>query len=353
MATRRGFLAGLIASGIAPAATWADAGNPSFLSAARTPDGAYVLVGLDGQGAERFRIPLPTRGHAAAAHPTRPHAVAFARRPGTYAVVLDCQSGDVIARLNSPSGRHFYGHGTFDATGDLLFTTENDYELGQGRIGVWDARHGYVRVTEMPSNGVGPHDLRLMPDGTLVVANGGIDTHPASGREKLNIPTMRPNLSYLEFDGRLIEQIEPDDHLASIRHLSVRADGLVAVGMQWQGDMATSPPLVATHSRNGPMQYMGDGVEVEGYVGSVAFSGDGSRVAITSPRAGEAQIFEAASGAILERMSNRDVCGVSALGRDMVLTNGAGQVYQLAGDASLLSSHDLSWDNHLVAVGNV
>jgi hypothetical protein len=32
----------------------------------------------------------------------------------------------------------------------------------------------------------------------LVVANGGILTDPGSGRAKLNIATMRPNLSYLD-----------------------------------------------------------------------------------------------------------------------------------------------------------
>ena len=83
MTTRRQFLAGVLASGLAPAPTWADAGRPRFLTAAKTPSGAYVLVGLRADLTEAFRLPLPTRGHAAAAHPKRPEAVAFARRPGT------------------------------------------------------------------------------------------------------------------------------------------------------------------------------------------------------------------------------------------------------------------------------
>lgn len=349
MATRRDFLAGLMAAGMAPGPTWADASSPSFLSAARTRAGDYILVGMDQSGDERFRIPLPARGHAAAAHPTRPQGVAFARRPGTFALVLDCTTGDVLARLDSPQGRHFYGHGTFDVAGDLLFTTENNYDAGQGRIGIWDVRRGYVRIGEIASHGVGPHDLRLMPDVTLVVANGGIDTHPASGRQKLNIPTMRPNLSYLDMDGTLLDQVEPSHPHASIRHLGVRGDGLVALGMQWQGDVAGAPALVATHRRGEGLRILGDQSGLAGYVGSVAFSGDGSQIAITSPRGGEAQVFAAATGQQLGRFEKADICGVAALDRGVILTNGQGGVF--GSGAQILAQHDLAWDNHLVAIG--
>ena len=128
MASRRSFIAGMLAAGLVPKPTWAEAGNPAFLSAAMKPDGSHVLCGLSEYGAITFEIALPDRGHAAAAHPTLPEAVAFARRPGTYAIVLDCRNGQTKARLDAPAGRHFYGHGTFSENGDLLFTTENDFD---------------------------------------------------------------------------------------------------------------------------------------------------------------------------------------------------------------------------------
>lgn len=350
MTSRRGFLIGFMATGLAPLPTWADAGDPSFLSAARTPGGNYVLVGLDDAGAERFRIPLPARGHAAAAHPLRPEAVAFARRPGTFAVVLDCRSGDVLAKLNCPKGRHFYGHGTFDRLGDMLFTTENDYHSMRGCIGIWDARRGYIRIGEIASHGVGPHDLRLMPDGTLVVANGGIDTHPASGREKLNIPTMRPNLAYISVDGFLLDQVEPSHHHASVRHLSVRPDGLVGVAMQWQGEVTSAPALVATHLRGEDMRAIGDGSGLNGYVGSIAFSGDGSRLAITSPRAGVAQVFDTTTGFVAFCVHEADICGVAAWSSGMIFTSGQGTVFDLVKGKLANAMHDLMWDNHLVKI---
>ncbi|MEM1102192.1 MAG: DUF1513 domain-containing protein, partial [Pseudomonadota bacterium] len=245
MPARRAFLAGLLATGLAPRATWAEAGSPAFVSAARRRDGSFALYGLTTSGEITFEVPLASRGHAAAVHPHRPEAVAFARRPGTFAIVLDCASGAVRARLRTPPGRHFYGHGVFSAEGDLLFTTENDYDNARGVVGVWDARQDFRRVTEFSSGGVGPHDIKRLPDDTLVVANGGIETHPETGRLKLNIPTMRPNLAYLAQDGALETHttLSPELHKASIRHLAVGAGGRRPRGFQGpRGGCGARPP---------------------------------------------------------------------------------------------------------------
>ena len=152
MATRRGFLAGLLAAGMAPRATWAGLGSPAFLSAGKAPDGSYLLAGLNAGGEILFRLPLPARGHAAAAHPHRAEAVAFARRPGRFADVIDCRDGGVRTRITPPDGHHFYGHGCFSPDGTRLFTTENDFENARGIIGVWEASAtGYRRIGHFAS----------------------------------------------------------------------------------------------------------------------------------------------------------------------------------------------------------
>ena len=155
MTSRRAFLSGLLASGLVPGASWAQAGAPAYLSAARLPSGDYALFGLDCAGALRFQVPLPGRGHASAAHPTQPLAVAFARRPGTFAIVLNCANGQVAQELQVPSGHHFSGHGTFSADGMYLFTSENDFDKGQGAIGVWHVQRAFQRVATLPSGGGG------------------------------------------------------------------------------------------------------------------------------------------------------------------------------------------------------
>lgn len=356
MANRRQFLAGLLAAGAMPQPTWADAKNPTYLSAAGVPNGDYALFGLDHIGDILFQIPLPARGHAAAAHPRRPEAVAFARRPGTFALVIDCSKGLFSVRLDAPEGRHFYGHGVFSADGQWLFTTENDYESGEGRIGVWDASRDYKRVDEFSSGGVGPHDIKLIPNTqTLVVANGGIETHPDSGRTKLNIPTMESNLAYIQ-DGEVVEvaQLAPEYHKNSIRHLAVADNGQVALGMQWQGQDSFPPALVGLHTRSEEIKLLptSDPVPLRGYVGSITFSNDQNTVAVTSPRGGTVQMFNAIDGAPTRTVRISDVCGISADSAGLIVTDGLGRILTISDELPVLRhTHPSKWDNHLVKVG--
>lgn len=354
MSGRRQFLGGLIAASLLPKPTWADAGSPAFLSAAARADGSYVLCGISADLDIRFERPLPARGHAAAAHPSLPEAVAFARRPGTFAIVIDCMTGTEKARLTTPVGRHFYGHGAFSADGSLLFTTENDFEAGRGRIGVWDTRAGYARVDEWDSGGIGPHDIKRLPGtDTLVVANGGIDTHPDSGRTKLNIPTMEPNLAYIDHgEVSEVSKLPTALHKNSIRHLAVGPEGQVAFGMQWQGDGPVST-LVGVHRSGSAMTLMDapqDAVrDMQGYIGSIAFRADGKTIAVTSPRGGLLQLFDAEAGQLVQSVAFEDVCGVAALGEHFAVTSGAGAMRPTDGTQLRPGVHTaLQWDNHLI-----
>ena len=358
MPTRRLFLAGLTASAALPRVTWADAGAPAYLAAARDASGACRLCGLDATGHILFDLPLPDRGHAAAAHPERPEAVAFARRPGTFALVIDCVRGTETARLEAPPTRHFYGHGAFSSDGAILYTTENDLETLEGRIGLWDAADGYARIGDVPSGGIGPHDLLRLPGTeTLVVANGGMATHPDSGRVTLNLATMRANLAYLDPDGR-IETVElaPEMRLNSVRHLAVGTSGLVAAAMQWQGPEAEHPPLLLTHRRGEPPRLMAapepEHRILAGYAGSVAFSGDGEEIAITSPRGGGLHRFSRRDGSFRGAAAVPDVCGVARHpGGGFLLTSGTGAVGTLLGATpELVSRSGRNWDNHVVDI---
>jgi len=305
----------------------------------------------DGFADPVFDLPLPERGHAAAAHPRRPEAVAFARRPGTFALVIDCAAGREIARLDAPLGRQFYGHGAFSADGARLYTTENDYEAASGVIGIWDAAAGYARIGEVPSGGIGPHDVKRLPDGRLAVANGGIATHPASGRAKLNLATMRPNLAILSAAG-VVEAVltlpEPL-RLNSIRHLALRPDGLLAFAMQWKGDEAAAPPLLGLWRAGEPLRLLEAPAPLarrtRGYAGSVAFSGDGARLAFTAPRGGLALVFDAETGRFLDMIEALDICGVAPMGDGFLFTTGEGR---LIGGMGAPSVEQLAWDNHLV-----
>lgn len=356
MPSRRHFLAGLAAATGLPRMGWAAAGSPAYLAAARDPSGAYALFGLDDTGHDIFRIPLPDRGHAAAAHPTAPEAVAFARRPGRFALVIDCVQGRVSHRLDAPEGRHFYGHGAYLKGGAILATSENEIDTGEGRIGLWSRAQGYARIGEIASGGIGPHEIRRWAEDVLVVANGGIRTHPDSGREKLNIEDMRPNLSYVSFSGEMLEQVElPDDlHLNSIRHLALAPDGQVAFAMQWQGEPGEGVPLLGLH-RRGQAAILAEAdlaeqIAMEGYAGSVAFAADGKSVGITSPRGGRLHVFNGTAG-FLASHRRADVSGLAPGRGGFVATDGLGGILSLQ-DATLsgLTTATRAWDNHLVAI---
>lgn len=351
----------LLATGAALMAprAWSAAGAPAYLGAARLADGAHALIGLSAAGGEVFRLPLPARGHAAARHPGRPEAVVFARRPGTFALVIDCAAGVERVRLAAPPGRHFYGHGAFSADGGLLYTTENAFESGEGRIGIWETA-GYRRIGEIASGGIGPHEVLLMPGGVrLAVANGGIRTHPDAGRAKLNLATMAPNLAYLDAaSGRIAEVAEPpaDLRMNSIRHIAARADGTVAAAMQWEGAALEAPPILALHRPGSGLQMLplADPLQrrTRGYGGSVAFAANGAHVAITAPRGNLMAVFAVEGGASSGLIEAEDVCGVAAAAGGFMASTGLGHLLAVEpeGRAARLGGIAGAFDNHLVAV---
>jgi hypothetical protein len=354
MATRRGFLAGLLISGALPRLAWADLGHPAFLAAAKDATGDYALHALSAKGESLFHLPLPGRGHAACAHPVRAEAVAFARRPGTFALVLDAGTGRELARLTPPEGRQFNGHGAYSADGSVLYTSEVIAAGSAGRVGLWDSE-SWQRIGEWDSGGIGPHELRLTPEGGLVVANGGIETDPED-RAKLNLEGMRPNLTWLDGMGAIVAQaaLGADLQQNSIRHLALGPEGQVAFAMQWEGDPAETVPLlgicVAGESPALCPPLEAEALLMQGYAGSIAWNRGAGRIVLTSPRGGVAMVFEA-SGQPVASHRRADVCGAAALGEGFVLTDGGGAIWALSDRGlSLLAQHALSWDNHLVAL---
>ena len=157
-------------------------GRPGNFSAA--------LFTLDG---DVQAVELPGRGHDIALKPDGGEWVAFARRPGRFGVAIPPGTRAPVWFAAKP-GRHFFGHGVFSADGKLLYATENDYERAAGMIGVRDATGGYQQIGEFPAHGMEPHDIALLGDGrTMVIANGGIRTHPDRGDDELNLPEMQPS----------------------------------------------------------------------------------------------------------------------------------------------------------------
>ncbi|PRY24199.1 hypothetical protein CLV78_10363 [Aliiruegeria haliotis] len=351
---RRHFLAaGSAALLTAPA--WASLPPADFIAAGARPGNSTWLVGLTATGEVPFAFPVPGRGHAAAVHPERAEAVAFARRPGRFAVVIDCSSGTEIARLDSPADRHFYGHGAFTADGRFLLTTENAYDIPDGRIGIWDAEKGYARLGEFPSGGIGPHEVIRLPDGIFAIANGGIQTHPDFARKKLNIPAMQPNLTYVDAEGAILEQVTPPEDLRrnSIRHLAADRSGQVAIALQWQGAPFSQVPLIARHQRGEPLRFVTHPqmAELKHYAGSIAVSSDGSEIALTGPKGNRVLFFDATTGAPGPVRSWDVASGAATTAEGVAITvKGGVRIGTSVQSRFIPVTGDWAWDNHLVAL---
>ncbi len=329
-----------------------------FLTTAKSGS-RYSGTVVDRNAGEQWSLDLPGRGHGGAIRPGHAHCVIFARRPGTFAIVADRTDGRLLHTLSSPAGRHFYGHGCFSADGRHLYTTENDFDGECGVIGLWDASDGYRRIAEFESFGIGPHDIRMMPDGkTLVVANGGILTHPDTGRHKLNIPDMEPSLVFLDRrDGRRLQTcvLPREMRKLSIRHLAVGRDGTVFAAMQYEGPSEDHPPLIVKVYRDRPtLMSAPPGVQkdMKNYCGSIALDISGRIAAATCPR-GNMVTFWTADGEFSHTVEIRDGCGIAAGSStgEFLLSGGAGDlVFYNARERKVRHRNvDRSrrWDNHI------
>ncbi len=360
---RRQFLLALASAPLYGPALATPAAPPiRYLSARADAAGQHHLTAFEASGQLLFDLPLPGRGHGIALHPHRPWAVQVARRPGRYLLVVDLEQGRQLHALASRPDRLFQGHGLFSADGRYLFTTESDIEHGRGYLGVRDTQQAFQQVAEWSIAGVEPHDLRLIEGGaTLVVADGGMRTHPDAERTVLNLDTMEPALIYLSAsDGRLLERVTlaPNLHQNSIRHLAVAADDTICCVMQFQGSKREQPPLVALHRRGGAIQLLAAPAEIQGrmrnYCGSAATDSSGTLFAVTSPRGGITTFWRAADGAYLGHAELADGCGAAAGPQpgQFLVSSGLGGVVQVTPGqpperVTALDPLAAHWDNHM------
>lgn len=335
-------------------------GAQGIVSAA-TQRGQHLLVRMAADGAVTWQLPLPARAHGLATHAAHPGlAVVVARRPGTLAWLIDLAQGRIVRTLPTQTGRHYFGHAVFSPDGLHLLSTENDFENGAGKIGVRDAATGRW-LGEVPSHGVGPHELRFMPGSdTLVIANGGVHTHPAQQRENLNPDTMAPNLARVNWARQQLIGIDtPVHHQLSVRHIDTTAQGSVVVAMQFEGppQERAGLPLLALHRGAGlqtPDASAATWAALGGYVGSVRASPAGDWAVATSPRGNAMVFWDLRHNRLLPPVPMHDVCGVcfSPAGDELMVSAGStalrrfrreGEAWQAAG---AVESAALQWDNH-------
>lgn len=340
------------------------ASSTTGYGAFRDMDGSFGIAAINLEdGTPLFYTPMPARAHDLILSPSSNHLACMARRPGKYLSVIDTSNGQLITQQTATKGRHFYGHACFSFDGRYLLTTENAYAEARGVIGVRDVNNGYQQVAEWDAHGIGPHQLSLSSNGEhIIIAIGGIQTHPKSGREKLNLDSMQSALVYLDAKngGFIARYTLPESKRSlSIRHMAVAKDGLVGLGFQDQDDFSRHNTLVGFHQYGQPIQPQAAEATIQnqmrGYCASIAVDVSGRWFAVTSPRGNLITLWNGSTQNCINFASLSDCSGIAPtdLEGEFVVTSGRGKVMLINAKTGKQRhlSHDnptkkIAWDNH-------
>lgn len=349
-----------------PATTTPLASQTRLLCAQGSDDSGYSLSWFESSSISQVKSGF--RGHGVSVHPCKKNtAVLFSRRPGTTGIEVDLASGSINKHFQCAKHFNLTGHGCFTHDGKYLITSENNHKTNQGHIVIRDSDHYDIQEI-YPSYGIGPHEIKLLHNqNTLVIANGGILTHPKSGRKRLNLHTMRPNLTYFDLEnGALIQTLEYREPKASIRHLDISQDNTVAIGLQMQrfkGYHSKTIALCATHKLGeDQIQPLNTNESIyqqlNDYVGSVCISPQHHIAGFTSPKGNLALFWNLSTKQLVNAFRFQDVCGI-ALSKDkahFVLSNSHGDIRYIR-TADIKENTALrhtftgyQFDNHLVAL---
>jgi hypothetical protein len=269
--------AALAVAGLARAEDGAAPAEPAHLAAAWDDAAGRHHVGLlaVGPGAPAIvaSIEVPTRAHGLACLGDGT-VLAAARRPGDW-LLRWAPGGATRARwVWAEADRRFNGHVLADPRGRAIYTTETDLDSGGGRLVRRDAAT-LAEEAVWPTQGLDPHDMEWLPDGRLLLANGGIPTLAETGRSKRALDRMDSSLLRIDpATGAVDGQWRLADPRLSIRHLARRGDGLVGVALQAEHDdpdaRAAAPLFALFDAAAGRLETVPAVRSPSGYAGDVA-----------------------------------------------------------------------------------
>ena len=157
-------------------------------------------------------------------------------------------------------------------------------------------------------------------------------------------------------DGTLVGQLRLDAglHQLSIRHMAIDMRGRVWFGCQYRGAAGDSPQLVGYATMDGEIRLIelprDTLLDLRNYIGSVAVSADGSRVAVASPEGDLLVAIDAEGKKPVLVATLRNGCGLAADGTGFVATSGLGAMIGIDGAKREPQSFGFQFDNHMLRV---
>lgn len=255
---------------------------------------------LDHHWRVQRQIEVPTRAHGLCVEPSGA-VLAVARRPGDWLLRWSPER-DQAQWHWVEDDRRFNGHVVHSADRTRLWTTEIDLEQGAGLVALRDARSLH-KLAEWPTHGHDPHQLLVLPQpvgrlpqGTLMVANGGIPTMAETGRSKRLSQAMDASLVALDpRTGERLGQWSLTDPWLSIRHLAWDAvSGRLGIALQAEhpsAEQVKAAPVLAIWDGDG-LQLATGQPALAGYGGDLAAMAGGG-FAVSCPRADGVAVFDA------------------------------------------------------------
>ncbi|WP_293935970.1 DUF1513 domain-containing protein [Iodobacter sp.] len=295
-------------------------------------------------------VATPSRGHGIIPV-SASEAIVIARRPGYWMMRVNWQSGEIVRQLAAAPERHFFGHAVLSPDGKQLLASENNIQTGQGLIGIYHPAT-LQRLGELPSHGIGPHELIFIDEQTLAIANGGILTLPQSGRNKLNLASMEPSIVLLDWPSgkKRSQHILPDPSL-SLRHLALAEDGTLGIAIQAESSTGSSvddAPLLAI-LKDGQFSLAQTLPGLGGYAASIAAVGNQF---IVSALEGNALALWDTNGRATQQYGLLRPAGIAAWQGKALISTELGVITQLDphnGKLTPLASYpNIKWDNHLI-----
>tara|TARA_B100001094_G_C18065943_1_gene737470 strand:- start:143 stop:1204 length:1062 start_codon:yes stop_codon:yes gene_type:complete len=326
-------------------------------------EGSYHLISIDRFGRLALDVALPGRSHGVVISPKNDELVVFARRPGYFFQVRDRSSGRLIFEAKPPEGHCFTGHGCYSGEGAHLYVSLNRYEDGMGVIAQYYCENWKSSPNLCAARGMGLHEIVAdVSVEKLVVANGGVHTHPDYGRAKLNLDTMSPTLGELDFkrfeDEAKAWSLSEDLHQLSIRHLAFDTCGEHLLGLQYYGHSMVPQPILAYKNMESLVLIeMPENIlkKAHSYAGSVVIDCSGALGAVSCPRGGMVVFVhrEASGYRFFSSYELTDVCGLAAGDEkgQFYLSSGKGDVVLYDSvEGIVLDSwfYPFSFDNHMI-----
>ena len=286
--------------------------------------------------------------------------IIISRRPENKFFVLDLKKLIISDTIIAPKGRHFYGHGVFSEETKLLYLTENNYKYPDersGSIGIYSPYKDFKRVGELPSYGIGPHELKVDNNGNLVVANGGILTHPDYPRVKLNITNIESNITIINKKNGLLKKtikLPKKNKELSIRHIDIDLNENIYAGCQIYN--RKSKEFLSTI-----FKYSLKNIEffefpkifqsMNNYIGTVKFLGEQNFVIASFPRAGKVIVWENKNLNLVSYLNHYDACGlaINPYTQEILVSSGEGKIVSID-KKNIIFNKKYNFDNHFLAL---